>query len=943
MAGTALRSPHLASLPSGHAHEVSSGINFEHIAGDVNLTVHQHRATTTPRPVHSAYLRQVERIAPLQLLDRSAELAELADFCLNTQRCPYLLWQARLGAGKSALLSTFVLTPPAPLTAGRVRLVSFFITARPQNSRDAFITALTEQLCGLLGVGLPASGDEGTREVALLELLAQAAAACQRAGGRMVLIVDGLDEDRSVTTGLVAQSIAGLLPGRPPAGMRVIVAGRPNPPIPDDVPDWHPLRDPGVIRRLSPSPHARDLQRLGQSEVKRLLAGTAVERDLVGLLAASQGGLSGPDLCELTGADLVAVEEILHTVAGRTFTSQLAIWSPDNGSQVYMLGHEVLKNAACRYLGQDRLARYRDRLHAWAEGYRTPTDGQPPWPPSTPEYLLTGYPDMLRTVGDSSRLAALAVDPARHDRMLDLSGGDTTALTEIRGCQDLLLHCSKPDLYTLARLSHHRGQLEARNANIPSGLIALWVTLGRPNRAEQTARAITDPYRRAQALAEVAEAAATAGDRERAHRLTADAEQTARAITDPYWRAQALTRMARAAATAGDHEWAEEIAGAITDPYRQAETLAEVAEAAATAGDRERAHRLTADAEQTARAITDPYRQAQALTRMARAAATARDHERAEEIAGAITEPHLRARALAEVAEAAATAGDHERAHRLIAAAEQTARTITDLYLQWHTLVGVAGAAATAGDHERGEQIARTITNLHLRAEALSKVAVVAATAGDHDRGEQIARTTTDPCVHWHTLVGVAEAAATAGDHERAHRLIAAAEQIALAFTEPCSRERAEALVGVAEVAATAGDHERAHRLIAAAEQIALAIAEPCSRERAEALVGVAEVAATAGDHERAHRLIAAAEQIALAITIPHWRAEALVGVAEVAATADDYEWAEQMARTITEPRLRVEALSKVAEVAATAGDHKRARRLTVDAEQTAQTITDRE
>ena len=48
---------------------------------------------------------------------------------------------------------------------------------------------------------------------------------------------------------------------------------------------------------------------------------------MLGLLTAARGGLSGTDLEELTGAPLWEIEEILHAVAGRTFTrraSQLA-------------------------------------------------------------------------------------------------------------------------------------------------------------------------------------------------------------------------------------------------------------------------------------------------------------------------------------------------------------------------------------------------------------------------------------------------------------------------------------------------------------------------------------------------------------------------------------------------------------------------------------------
>jgi hypothetical protein len=206
------------------------------------------------------YLRQVERIAPPDppgLIGREAELAELIRFCVDPDRGPYAWWQAGAWAGKSALLSSFVLRPPAEL-AGRVRAVSFFITARlaAQDTREAFTQALLGQLADLTGQDLPPVLAEETREAYLLELLAQAAASCERDGGRLVLVVDGLDEDRGVTIGPDTHSIAGLLPAAPTAGMRVIVAGRPNPRVPDDVPEGHPLRDPGIVRPLQPSPHA---------------------------------------------------------------------------------------------------------------------------------------------------------------------------------------------------------------------------------------------------------------------------------------------------------------------------------------------------------------------------------------------------------------------------------------------------------------------------------------------------------------------------------------------------------------------------------------------------------------------------------------------------------------------------------------------------------------
>ena len=445
------------------------------------------------------------------MLGREAELAELAAFCLEDGRGPYVWWQAGPWAGKSALLSTFVLHPPT-LVARRVRIVSFFITARlaGQGTRDAFTQLLLEQLAEVTGQELPAVLTEATREGYMLDLLAQAAAACQQAGGRLVLVVDGLDEDRGVTTGPDAHSIAGLLPADPPAGMRVIVAGRANPPIPDDVPDWHPLHDPAIVQELSDSPHARDIGRLGRQELQRMLGGSLAEQDLLGLLTTAVGGLSGPDLQELTDIPLWEIETILHTTAGRTFARRPSFWAPATGPEVYLLGHEILQATAAHYLAK-RLANHRDRLHAWAETYQARR-----WPPDTPEYLLGGYYRLLASLEDLPRMTAHASDLARHDRMLDLTGGDAAALAEVRAALELIAAQDAPDLAAALALAWHRDQLADRNTRIPVSLPAVWAVLGQTTRAEALATSITDPGEQADALARVAGALAEAGQGQQA-------------------------------------------------------------------------------------------------------------------------------------------------------------------------------------------------------------------------------------------------------------------------------------------------------------------------------------------------------------------------------------------------------------------------------------------
>jgi hypothetical protein len=581
----------------------------------------------TVRPaVRSAYRKQVERIAPPNLTARETELRELAAFCTEQGRDPYAWWQAQAWAGKSALMSTFVLHPPPG-----VRVVAFFITARlgGQDTREAFTEVLLEQLAELLEQDLPPMLTPATRDAHLLGMLEQAAETCARQGERLILVVDGLDEDRGATTGQDAHSIAALLPADPPAGMRVVVAGRAAPPIPNDIPGWHRLRDPGIVRPLAPSVYAQDIKKLAQRELRRLLHGTPAQRDLLGLLTAAKGGLSGPDLAALTGEPLWEIEDVLHTVSGRTFTRQMGIGQSEVGPEVYLLGHEELQATARAYLGDQRMMGYRGRLQAWAEKYQDRG-----WPAGTPEYLLRGYFQMLTATGDTTRLAACATDAARHERMLDITGGDAAALNEVAITLDMIADRDDPDLSVALRLARHRDYLADRNTNIPTNLPAVWAALGNHVRAGALARSFTSPKRRAQALAAVAGELAQAGQHEQAATVAAEAEIVARSITDQEdkarARAQALEAVVGALAQAGQYEQAVTVARSITDPhlYMQAEALAAVAGALAQAGRHEQAVTV-------ARSITDPYYQSHALVAVAEALAARGDTRQARHVASA--------------------------------------------------------------------------------------------------------------------------------------------------------------------------------------------------------------------------------------------------------------------------------------------------------------------
>ncbi|WP_053721224.1 hypothetical protein [Saccharothrix sp. NRRL B-16348] len=510
---------------TGAAEATAGGIANTGYIGEINLS--------TGAPVRTRYLRQVARIAPPALVGRDAELAELARFCTGPEHAGrYAWWRAGAWAGKSALMSWFALHPPPG-----VRVVSFFVTARlaGQDHRGAFIENVLEQLATLLGTPLPPLLTESTSESHLLGMLDEAAEACEQRGERLVLLVDGLDEDRGVTVEPDDYSIAGLLPHVPRAGMRVVVSGRLNPPVPGDVPDSHPLRDPAIVRHLAVSPSATALRSEMQRELRKLLRGPQLP--LVGLLTAAGGGLTARDLAELTGGNVRAIADDLGTVAGRSFALRNSTW---RSAETYLLGHEELHAMATDYLG-DALADHRERLHEWAEDYRDRG-----WPESTPEYLLRGYFRVLDATGDFHRMVACATDSNRADRMLEVSGADQAALAEITAVEDALLSRPEPDITTMARLAVHRERLTERNTTIPITLPAAWARLGEASRAEALAGSISDPGRQAQALALVAEALAETGRLEHASDVVARVEGLVHLVQEPTHRATANAYLVRA-------------------------------------------------------------------------------------------------------------------------------------------------------------------------------------------------------------------------------------------------------------------------------------------------------------------------------------------------------------------------------------------------------------
>ncbi|MFF0312037.1 trypsin-like peptidase domain-containing protein [Streptosporangium sp. NPDC004379] len=840
-----------------------------------------------PRRRTDDYLTRMRHVVPAGgLRDRDGELAELAAFCRGEE--PYLWVRGRPWSGKSALAASFALAPPP-----EVRVVAFFVSGPTDADADAFLQAVSRQLEAVAG-----TPGETAR---LDDLLEEAAGRCREDGERLLLLVDGLDEDEGPD-----HSIAALLPHHPPEGVRVLVTGRPHPGVPGDVPSGHPLRTCRV-RELAPNAHATHMEIEAKNDLQRLI-GVPRNGELLGFVAAAQGALTRDDLAALTGLPRYEVERRL---GNRVFTRT------DDG---YLYAHETLYRMAEEYLAPG-LGEHRKRIHEWADSYRARG-----WPEDTPAYLLLSYGRLLT----GPRLVDHALDHARHERMRGIVGGGSAAVREITAAQQAVLGEAEPDLPTLARLAVARDRLSVATSPPPLELPVVWVRLGESGRAVRLARSVVDADARAKTLAAVVKAMAEAGE-------PGAAKAVACSIDRVEQRSWALAAVVKAMADAGETSAAETLARSIEETDRRIWALAAVARASRSA-------ELLDEAERLIPSVVDPDEQAQAVVTLARAAAECGDVARAEVLVHRIPNMGRRVPALSAVLRALAE-GDRDRIPAVMKEAEEAAETILREHGQDRALGALVTAIARCGDVARAVALAGRLPP-YLRSSALAALAGAVGADGDPKRAEGLVEAIPLDSRRVHALCALAKEVARQGDMRWAADLAEEAEALTRGVASPVRRVRA--MVAVAEAFGACADpraetvasaidspHHRVRALAAAAgatpdpgrardlaEQAeALARTRAPSTPWAQAPAAVAEAFAAVGDLDRA-------EELALAIPEPAVRTRVLTGLVRLLA-GRDVARAEAVARErVSAAEDRDRALAWVAGALATRGEHDRAEEL---------------
>ena len=853
----------------------------------------------------SDQLAKVREIAPPGgIQERDDELAALAQFCEGDDY--YLRLAGTPWAGKTALLASFVLEPP-----GGVDVLSFFVSSQTATDADssAFTDALLSQLADLLGESAALPSEPRERDAYRRQLLSLCADRARAKGGRLLLVVDGLDEDQSRGSAHGQPSIASLLPSTPQPGLQVLVATRTGYELPPDVRDNHPLQNSAEIA-IASSPWAELRQEAAERELNSLLAHNE-RRELLAFLAASGGGLSRDDLAMLTGFPPFSISQAFTGIAARTVIRSL---TDLNSSPTYAFAHERLLAAAKSAFGTGSLEQHRSRIEEWASNYQ-----RSGWPSETPPYLLVGYAPLLAEAQLTPQMISLATDSTRHERLLDIVGGHASALREIDAAGQLLVTRTPDDLRSALRLAIERQDVGTGH-RVAFPVMTTWATVGRPGRAEALARSAGNPRRVMRALVALAVAltrygnsvlaekilgttanaawadaalATMASEAARSGDVARAAQLAGRVVRMPY-ADRAFAALIGAAADAGDFEWAEDLLqSVVTGENMKARAVASIVAARARSGD-------SATAFTRAKTEPNPIARTAALEALARVVGGQGNLEMFEEIVGEIRDEVAVERCRAASIALVYTKGGRRAAEDLIASLpdqrikEQASVNLALALARDHRLadakqvvadvqfgaadaaIMLATAVADTGDLDNAAQIAKQIRNDERQALALAAIARSAAELGQFIRAEYLAREIVKPERAARALAAIARVSYRVDGRDRGFAL--AAEKLYRNHAKQMRTSRA--LRAIAISLADIGDAHRSWKLLRAitdqvdreiaAESVASALVRNGLIDDAESLLeslpvdartrstraAMAVAYAEVGDKEGANKLI---------------------------------------------------------------------------------------
>jgi hypothetical protein len=326
--------------------------------------------------------RAAKALAPAVLVARDDEMAELSTFVGSDSQWRWV--QGAAFAGKTALLSWLALHPPPDVDVAACFLQRTTGTASANYALDV----LNRQLAAHAVRNYQPAQHLSQQRDDFFDLLDEAARSCAQRGRRLLVLVDGLDEDQTVEPGLAVSS---WIPDTLPGNAWLLAASRAGVEI--GLPEGHPLTH--NIEVVRPSEAATEIEKKAASELDEARRSGGLVYDLLGLLAATQDGLSSDALTELVrrqGRSAVPQVEVVDTLRDRLGRSVLWLADPDEpDEEVLAFAHETLLDRA-RVLYRADLPRLLDRVLDWCREWALRAEAEAD---QVPRYVVQHYAERL--------------------------------------------------------------------------------------------------------------------------------------------------------------------------------------------------------------------------------------------------------------------------------------------------------------------------------------------------------------------------------------------------------------------------------------------------------------------------------------------------------------------------------------------------------------------
>ena len=432
--------------------------------------------------IHSSHAYD---IVPEELFQRDDELKLLNEICSNDTG--YFLLEANAYTGKSALLSWFFLNPPKD-----VWMVGYFLVRRiGWADSERFEESIKSQLIALIA---PSFIDEQRivlKEKSITQLLNEAATIAQKHNRKLVVVIDGLDEN--INANQHKPPVLNLLPKKELQNVIVILSCRPNPNAFDNafLLSDHIARKSKVYK-LSQSQYVKDIQLAAQAELQALCEEENAKR-VIAFLATAQGALTITDLCVLADVKYqIDVKNIFSSSTGRTFISITSESMPitKKADKRFTFSHEVLERQAIKDFVGNNAQQYIEKLNDWCDVYRNQK-----WPLDTPDYLLEDYLRLLKNTGQWERLADLLIDHIYISAISKNTLSCSSYLRIINNTIDALTKKQTIDYLRIGLLTESREWFSSRDNNIPRQMPLLFARLGHCEIAQSMTNTMSDTDR----------------------------------------------------------------------------------------------------------------------------------------------------------------------------------------------------------------------------------------------------------------------------------------------------------------------------------------------------------------------------------------------------------------------------------------------------------------